>query len=302
MKKPLLPPPNRDTTANPADLIAERFCTALLWISLGIAVVAGFMALLGRNGGKLGVTVTFAIIFVLMLATRRWWKKTDTSPDGSPLAAPVPSAPSSFTTPAPASVTASPAVQRPRILILNASLGGHDGNSARVIELITPHFAPHADVIHARLAGPGADNLLGLKNALQSSHALVIATGTHWDSWSSPLQKLLEDATPAEGTALWLGKPVSVLVTEHSTGGKGVLSRLQGVLVTLGCAIPPMSGLVLSRAAVIAAQHDPKAANDFWCADDLAVVAHNLVEAARGTRNWRTWPVDRTDFADRWLA
>ena len=30
MTKPLLPPPNRDTTPNPADLIAQRLCLLLL--------------------------------------------------------------------------------------------------------------------------------------------------------------------------------------------------------------------------------------------------------------------------------
>ncbi|MBC8041756.1 MAG: hypothetical protein H7Y06_14530 [Opitutaceae bacterium] len=63
-----------------------------------------------------------------------------------------------------------------------------------------------------------------------------------------------------------------------------------------------MSGLVLSRAALIAAHHDAKAANDFWCRDDLAVVCHNLVESAAGTHLWKTWPVDHTDFAERWIT
>jgi chromate reductase len=148
--------------------------------------------------------------------------------------------------------------------------------------------------------------------------AFVFGTGTHWDSWSSVLQRFLEDATEAEGTALWLGKPAACVVTEHSVGGKGVLSRLQGVLVTLGCSLPPMSGLVLSKVAEIAAgsekgggardkfQEDggrqaAAGTEDFWCAEDLKIVAHNLVEAANGTRCWKAWPVDRTDFSARWM-
>jgi hypothetical protein len=63
------------------------------------------------------------------------------------------------------------------------------------------------------------------------------------------------------------------------------------------------------RAAVIAARHDPAAARDFWCADDLRIVCHNLAEAARITLpaakparpRWRTWPVDRREFSARWL-
>lgn len=205
--------------------------------------------------------------------------------------------------------------RRPRILLLNTSLAGDSGNTAVLLAELRAHLAPHADLSAATLASPDASNdpaapgdanardFASLRPQLAAADAFVIGTGTHWDSWSSLLQKFLEDATPAEGTALWLGKPAAVIVSEHSTGGKSILSRLQGVLVTLGCTIPPMSGLVLSRAALLAAEHAPAdtATRDLWCRDDLAVIAHNLLEAARGTRNWRVWPVDRTDFAARWL-
>ena len=58
-------------------------------------------------------------------------------------------------------------------------------------------------------------------------------------------------------------------------------------------------------AAQTAAEHDPTAAEDFWCADDLAILAHNLLAAAAQTRttpaDWLTWPVDRTGFDRRWI-
>ena len=190
---------------------------------------------------------------------------------------------------------------RPRLLLLNAALAGNAGNTAVLLAEARALLAPHAEVTVVTLADDHAPGFAALRPQLEDADGFLFGTGTHWDSWSSVLQKFLEDATPAEGTALWLGKPAAVVVSEHSTGGKGVLSRLQGVLVTFGCALPPMSGLVLSRAAVIAARHDPEAASDFWCRDDLAVICHNLAEAAAGTRNWRTWPVDRADFGARWL-
>ena len=190
---------------------------------------------------------------------------------------------------------------RPRLLLVNASLTGAAGNTAALLAQAHALLAPHAEVAAVTLAGDRAPDFAALRPQLEAADGFLFGTGTHWDSWSSVLQKFLEDATPAEGTALWLGKPAAVLVSEHSTGGKGVLSQLQGVLVTLGCSLPPMSGLVLSRAALIAAQHDPQAAADFWCRDDLVIVCHNLVEAAARTHRWRTWPVDRTDFAARWV-
>lgn len=196
------------------------------------------------------------------------------------------------------------AARRPRILLINGSLAGDTGNTAVLLARARRLLARRAVVSALTLASagsPDAGSFTALRPQLARADAFLIGTGTHWDSWSSVLQKFLEDATPAEGTTLWLGKPAAVIVSEHSTGGKGVLSRLQGVLVTLGCTLPPMSGLVLSRAAMIATHHAPAEASDFWHADDLRVVCHNLVEAAIGTRRWKAWPVDRKDFAARWL-
>ncbi len=193
--------------------------------------------------------------------------------------------------------------RRPRILMLNASLAGDTGNTAALLDHLAAWLTPHAELNRLTLATtPG---FTACQPALAAADALVIATGTHWDSWSSHLQRFLEEATPAEGTALWLGKPAACVVSEHSVGGKGVLSRLQGVLLTLGCSLPPMSGLVLSLAAQTAARHDATPAEDFWCAEDLAVVAHNLLAAAAQAHNtpaaWQTWPVDRTGFDRRWF-
>lgn len=196
------------------------------------------------------------------------------------------------------------AARQPGILLLDASLGGAEGNSARALAHIAAHLSPHASVELASIGADGAAAFARLTTRLIQADALVIGTGVHWDSWSSSLQGFLEAATPAEATRLWLGKPVAVIVTEHSVGGKGVLSRLQGVLVTLGCEIPPLSGIVLSRAGQLAraaAPTDP-AADDLWCPDDLAVVAANLLAATRRPHvAWTTWPVDRAHYAGRWL-
>mgnify|MGYP002780993912 CR=1 FL=1 len=218
------------------------------------------------------------------------------------------------------------AAKRLRILILNAALAGGTGNTEVALTRLARLLAKNAEVRSLALAGTkrGADRSFAeVKPELAWADAFVFGTGTHWDSWSSVLQKFLEDATEAEGTALWLGKPAACVVTEHSVGGKGVLSRLQGVLVTMGCLIPPMSGLVLSKVAEIAAGSEKGAGardkfqevggreaakaeasgtEDFWCTDDLKIVAHNLVEAVNGTRRWKAWPVDRTDFSARWMA
>jgi len=220
-------------------------------------------------------------------------------------------------------------MSRPHLLLLNASLAGDAGNTAvllaharrllvrrATVESLTLAPRPDAAVSHVSALNARLRIDTGLSPqllaALARADGLLIGTGTHWDSWSSVLQKFLEDATATEASKLWLGKPAAVVVSEHSTGGKGVLSRLQGVLVTFGCSIPPMSGLVLSRAAFLAVQHAPNPAktSDFWCEDDLRVVCHNLAEATRVTLpaakppkpRWCAWPVDRRDFAARWIG
>jgi chromate reductase len=186
-----------------------------------------------------------------------------------------------------------------RVLAIQAGLGGDHGNGAVLLEEAIRLLAPHADV--ERLTLSAANESSAHDAALSRADAIVIATGTYWDSWSSHLQRFLETATPTEGTALWLGKPAAVLVTAHAVGGKGVLSRLQGVLVTLGAQVPPMSGLVVTMATELARAQGGDHADDLWSRDDLDVVCHNLLEAARGGRAFRSWAVDRGDPARVWL-
>ncbi|MCC6873286.1 MAG: NAD(P)H-dependent oxidoreductase [Sandaracinaceae bacterium] len=191
----------------------------------------------------------------------------------------------------------------PTIAAINGGLGGAGGNTAALLEHAARAIGERARVTAITLAErPG---FARHEAALRGADALLWGTGTYWDSWSSLLQRFLEEATPSEGTDLWLGKPAAVLVSAHSVGGKGVLSRLQGVLCTLGCAIPPMSGLAVTLASQAALASElglePGAGDDLWSPDDLGVVVHNLLESAAGTRRFEAWPVDRGDPSRRWL-
>ena len=109
-----------------------------------------------------------------------------------------------------------------------------------------------------------------------------------------------------------MGKPAAVLVSAHSVGAKGVLSRLQGVLNTYGCMIPPMSGWLYTAATQLALDHpspSPRMAQlreDLWNLEDLNRVAFNFLAAVRLSASmpdlsWKAWPVDREDFRDRWV-
>lgn len=186
-----------------------------------------------------------------------------------------------------------------RIFALDGSLAGDGGNSSALIDVAVEQLRPHAAVERAALAS--APGFAAHRAALAAADALVIATGTYWDSWSSLLQQFLEQATPSEGTPLWLGKPAAVLVTAHAVGGKGVLSRLQGVLATFGALIPPMGGLAITRVGELARAHGGPGCEDIWSVDDVAVVCHNLRACARGEREFQAWPVGRGDPGERWL-
>lgn len=190
---------------------------------------------------------------------------------------------------------------KPCITIVNGSLGGSTGNSSALTEQLAKHLEPFAELPHLILAAK--PDWARVKDLLSRSDGFVFTTGTYWDSWGSPLQEFFEKATEIEASDIWLGKPAAVLVTMHSVGGKEILSRLQGVLSTLGLLIPPMSGMAFSLATYLALQKDTRDfAADFWQPKDLEVIAHNLMQAIGRTNQWRSWEVDRADPMRLWCA
>lgn len=208
---------------------------------------------------------------------------------------------------------------RSRILIVNGSLGGDEGNTAQVLSRAKPLLEDRAELIELTLAKE--PSLEKIASELQRADAFVFATGTYWDSWGSPLQLFFERTTDLEAGDTWLGKPAAVIVTMHSVGGKEVLSRLQGVLSTLGAFIPPMSGMAYSLAGHLALQGpENEFQKDIWQLEDLKVIANNLIVATEITteitKNARKhasketgekgklftpWPVDSSDPYRRWL-
>lgn len=194
-----------------------------------------------------------------------------------------------------------------KILIFNASPEGPNGNCAHLIKKnIKPKLDQSVKTEIVHLAH--IKNFKGQKKLLNSIHrasGFIFVSGTYWDSWGSPLQKFFEEMTHLEGTKAYLGKPAAVIILNHSVGGKSVLSRLQGVLVTLGCLIPPMSGMVyglntelaLKKASKVKSAHQA----DFWSLDDLELIIENLLLSLKIEMPWATWPVDRKNFKKLWL-
>ena len=216
--------------------------------------------------------------------------------------------------------------KKAKVLIVNGSLGGANGNTAQLIAAIEKSLLALDCVVkcmHLRDQHPESSLPSESKSYdpidhplmpiwlehLKWADALVFTTGTYWDSWGSPLQIFFEAMTPTEGLASWLGKPVSCLVTMHSVGGKGVLARMQSVLSSFGALIPPMSGMAYSLAGhemLSSPTHDESFDDDIWSLGDIDVIAQNLISTVEARLNghlkYQTWPVDKSNPTRRWLT
>ena len=186
------------------------------------------------------------------------------------------------------------------ILILNGSPSGRKGNCHKLILKLKKLLSPKckSEIVHLA----EVKSFRSVFKAVEKAQGIMFVTGTYWDSWGSPLQKFLEEGTDLEGTPALMGKPCAVVVLKHSVGGKGVLSRLQGVLSTMGLLIPPMSGMVYSLVSDISMKA-PKTLHqdDLWSLEDLKVVLNNFETALGFSVNWQAWPVDRKNFRKTWV-
>ena len=113
---------------------------------------------------------------------------------------------------------------------------------------------------------------------------------------------MADELTPTEASELWLGKPAAVFVTAHQVGAQSVLFRLQGVLGTFGCLLPPLSGVVISKVGEALRARAPELCDDVWGLEDIDTAIHNLLVSSYAPSSFRAWPVDRVHFAERWLG
>ncbi len=178
-----------------------------------------------------------------------------------------------------------------RLLLLNGSLRGSAGNTARLLQHAGKSLDPDWQTDALPLAEyTGSVEALALR--LQAADAILIGSGVYWGSWGSPLQRFLEVMTAYELSPCFLGKPAGAVISADSVGGLDVAQRLLGAFSLLGCVVPPLATVVVSRVASAAAQNEPEANDDVWQADDLAVLVRNLsLASAFASTPWATWPV-----------
>jgi len=185
-----------------------------------------------------------------------------------------------------------------RLLLLNGSVRGSLGNSARLLAR-APSALPSGWESDTLTLADYAGSVEALAERLSSADAFLIASGVYWGSWGSPLQRFLEVISAYELSPCFLGKPVGAAVSADSVGGLDVAQRLLGVFSLLGCVVPPLSTLVLSRVGSAATASDERANEDVWQIDDLEVVVRNLALATGFSQvPWATWPVRKLARVD----
>ena len=179
-----------------------------------------------------------------------------------------------------------------RLLIINGAVRGSGGNTSRVLGAARaklPADLEVREVVLAEYTGTVED----MAQELRDADALLFATGVYWGSWGSPMQRFLEVMTWLEGTDALIGKPVGVVVTMDSVGGQDVAQRLLGVLATLGCLVPPMPMVVVSRVGTLVSGTPGN--EDVWHVDDIQGLVENLRTATQArSLPWKQWAFERT--------
>lgn len=183
-----------------------------------------------------------------------------------------------------------------RFLFLNGSVRGERSNTATLLRHAAERLPPHSELEQITLT-TFAGTVRELAESLLRADALLLATGVYWGSWGSPLQRFLEVITSYELSPCFLGKPAGVLVNMDSVGGSDVAQRLQGTLNLLGCVLPPLSSVVLSRTGLALAGQP--GFEDVFQLNDLTVALANLALCAEQPRpSWRTWSIERVAQLD----
>lgn len=176
-----------------------------------------------------------------------------------------------------------------KIVVLDGSLNGRTGNTGTVVTELLKFFEGQFESDYIDLKN--IDTPLCLADKLRAAEGFIVATGTYWQSWGSPLQRFFEETTDWEGSDIWLGKPACVVVTMHSIGGMGLIARLQSNLSLLGAIIPPQC--CIAHSYINQEARKSSDSEDIWDLKYLPTIAHNLREAIEGTHRYTSWVVDK---------
>ncbi len=183
-----------------------------------------------------------------------------------------------------------------KILIINASIRGQQGNSY-AIALSAKNYiekTQNANVEIYDLTHPKS-TVQEVYALLEKTDAYIVISGTYWNNISSTLQRFIEVCTPFENTNAFFGKPVSTIISMDSVGGIEVANKIISSFSGLGCWTPPCSTIILSRLGEEAVkltqdfEDDPN--EDVWRLEDIEILIDNLIIASQiEKKKWKVWP------------
>src|SRR6478736_9738222 len=96
-----------------------------------------------------------------------------------------------------------------KIMILDGSLGGKGGNTGALLGHFVKALPKDVAVDYVELRG--VEDVRAMEARMRAAQGFVVARGTYWQSWGSPLQRFFEQGTDWELSDVWLGKPVAAL-------------------------------------------------------------------------------------------
>lgn len=193
-----------------------------------------------------------------------------------------------------------------KLLIVNAALNGNNGNTFHCFKKIESLLNIECELQILELKNinhlNSKDYQKVIEEEIKVADALYFMTGTYWDSWSSYLQRFLEESTFLEATPTLFAKPAGVFTTMHSVSGKEVMSRLQGVLSSQGYLIPPHSSLTISLASELARKSESSFQDDFWSTDEILHTIKNVLSYSKQPTKASAWSVDHKDPKRLWIT
>jgi len=186
-----------------------------------------------------------------------------------------------------------------KILIINASIRGQEGNSYQIALKAKSYIEKSnlSDVEIYDIANPKS-TIDEVYELIKKSDAFLIVSGTYWNNIGSGLQRFIEVCTPFENSDAFFGKPLSTIISMDSVGGIEVANKITSVFSGLGCWTPPCSTVVLSRigqeAAMLTKDFEDDTNKDVWRLDDIEILIDNLSIACKiDNKNWKAWDIDR---------
>lgn len=110
-----------------------------------------------------------------------------------------------------------------RILIINGSIRGKEGNSRRLAQqakqILKELYSIKSKIL--TLSHPER-TIHDVYDLVKQADGFLVLSGTYWNNMSSLLQRFIEAMSIYENNEIFFGKPLACVVTMDSVGGVDV--------------------------------------------------------------------------------